>query len=130
MWPYDPKTLLLFTIGYLPVGAKETFSLADLRILTERFRKCLYINLTEAEFLAEMLHVQPVQVLVWFQHERSKGSLQTAEIETKVITLIRLIFGFASTIPYTEQVQYMICSFIHKLLLKSQASGTLRIDKI
>ena len=54
----------------------------------ERFGKDSFINRTEAESLAEMFNVQPEQVLGWFRRQRKKGSLQTVERLTKVITFI------------------------------------------
>ena len=57
--------------------------------MTERFGKDPHINRTGAESLAEMLNVQPEQVLSWFRYRRRKGSLQTVQTETKVITLIQ-----------------------------------------
>ena len=92
MWPYNPKTLLIQTIGYQPVGAKvytKHFRGDNLRILKERFGEDSFISQTEAEFLAEKFNVQPERVLLWFCRQRQKGNIQTVERVTKVITLIK-----------------------------------------
>ena len=81
---------LIQTIGYQPdrgTNYAEPFHGANLKILMERFGKDSFINRTEAESLAKLFNVQPERVLGWFRRQRKKGSFQTVEKLTKVITL-------------------------------------------
>ena len=85
---YISKPLFVQTIGFWAVRAMhhmEHFCCATSRILKERFGKDCHISRTEAEHLAEMVNLQPEQVLGWFKRQRRRGTVAYKQLNETLV---------------------------------------------